>query len=445
MTKVAFTAKRVQTFKCPPDKKQVIYMDKDCPNLGLRVTPAGKPAFVFQGYLQRRCIRITIGSPDTWAIPDAQKAAREYQRLLDRGIDPREQKREQEQLARIEASKGSFDDLLLAYIDERSRAGMAQNSLRDVRNMKRNDCDSHPQLMALRACDVTPAHINMILTPILQREKYRQADKVRSYLHAAFAFGMKHDNIAGTATTSQTFSITHNPVTATSFEAAHKNLARQAVSRALNNAELAQFYKTCDAPDSGISWAMAQLFKMVIATAGQRIDQLCRLPWPDVQGDYIHIIDSKGRGNIARAHFVPHTPRTQAILAELEQVTGQHSHPFSSRVDKPFDVASYSRAVKRWLKTDYAVIDGERIPDFTPRDLRRTMTQLMKREGVPDSASNEIQSHGLTGVVERHYNNDPAASLPSKQRTIKQVERILCRVLGEAPADNVILLQRKDA
>lgn len=445
MAKIPFTKPRVSSFACPSDKKQAFLWDSTTPGLGLRTTPTGKPAYVFQGLYQGKTLRITIGGPDAWAIPEAQEKARELQRLIDQGIDPRQQRREREQMARAEASKGSFDDLLLAYIDERTRAGMAERGIRDVRNMKRKDCDSHPRLMALRACDVTPAHINMILTPILQRGKYRQADKLRSYLHAAFAFGIRHDNIVGTATTGQAFAITYNPVAATSFEAAHKKLARKAVERALNNAELAQFYRTCDAPDSGISWAMAQLFKMVIATAGQRIDQLGRLPWPDVQGDYIRIVDSKGRGNIARAHFVPHTPRTQAILAELQQVTGHHSHPFSFKTDKPFDVASYSRAVERWLKTDHAIIDGERIPYFTPRDLRRTCTQLMKRGGVPDSASNEIQSHGLTGVVGRHYNNDPEASLPSKQKTMDQVERILCRVLGEAPTDNVILLQRKEA
>ncbi|HDY96921.1 MAG TPA: hypothetical protein ENH72_00380 [Pseudomonas sabulinigri] len=351
------------------------------------------------------------------------------------------EKQRQERLAAIEASKGSFDDLLVAYIDERTRAGMSDNSIQDVIRFKRNDCDFHPALMTMRACDVEPSHINMILTPILQREKYRQAAKVRSYLHAAFAFGLKHDNITGRAVTGQTFGIKHNPVAATSFEDAHKKLATKAITRALNNAELAQFYKTCDAANSGISWPLAQLFKMVIASGGQRIDQLCRLPWSNVRGSYLHIIDSKGRGNIPRDHLVPHTERTRTIMVELEQITGDHSHPFSIKVDKPFSVASFSQAVTRWLQTDYAVIGTQKIPAFTPRDLRRTMTQLMKREGVQDSASNEIQSHGLTGVVVRHYNNDPKASLPSKQRTMDQVERILCRVLSEAPTENVISLR----
>ena len=39
-------------------------------------------------------LRITIGSPAAWSIPDAQAKARELQRLIDEGKDPRDLKRE---------------------------------------------------------------------------------------------------------------------------------------------------------------------------------------------------------------------------------------------------------------------------------------------------------------------------------------------------------------
>ncbi len=42
MTKVAFTAGRVNGFKCPPEKKQAFLWDAMAPGLGLRVTPAGR-------------------------------------------------------------------------------------------------------------------------------------------------------------------------------------------------------------------------------------------------------------------------------------------------------------------------------------------------------------------------------------------------------------------
>ena len=94
MAKIAFTAGRVSGFKCPPEKKQAFLWDATAPGLGLRATPAGKPAYVFQSVYKGKDLRITIGSPAAWSIPDAQAKARELQRLIDEGKDPRGLRRE---------------------------------------------------------------------------------------------------------------------------------------------------------------------------------------------------------------------------------------------------------------------------------------------------------------------------------------------------------------
>lgn len=93
MAKIAFTAGRVTGFKCPPDRDQAFLWDVAAPGLGLRATPAGKPAYVFQGEFQQKTIRLTIGSPEAWSIPQAQEKARELQRQIDEGHDPRDLKR----------------------------------------------------------------------------------------------------------------------------------------------------------------------------------------------------------------------------------------------------------------------------------------------------------------------------------------------------------------
>lgn len=93
MAKIAFTAGRVSGFKCPTGKAQAFIWDSTSPGLGLRATPAGKPAYVFQGEFQEKSIRITIGSPGAWSIPQAQEKAREMQRQIDGGHDPRDLKR----------------------------------------------------------------------------------------------------------------------------------------------------------------------------------------------------------------------------------------------------------------------------------------------------------------------------------------------------------------
>ena len=94
MAKIAFTKPGVDGFECPAGKAQAFLWDVAAPGLGLRATPAGKPAYVFQGEFQQKTIRITIGNPNAWSIPLAQKKARELQRQIDEGHDPRDLKRD---------------------------------------------------------------------------------------------------------------------------------------------------------------------------------------------------------------------------------------------------------------------------------------------------------------------------------------------------------------
>ena len=94
MARIAFTAGRVAGFRCPADKAQAFLWDVTAPGLGLRATPAGKPSYIFQGQFQDKSIRITIGGPDAWSIPQAQEKARKLQREIDEGRDPRDLKRD---------------------------------------------------------------------------------------------------------------------------------------------------------------------------------------------------------------------------------------------------------------------------------------------------------------------------------------------------------------
>ena len=73
MAKVKFTAGRIESFECQSDKSSSFLWDAVMPGLGLRVTPNGAKAFIFQGKLKGQVIRITIGAPGVWDISAAQK------------------------------------------------------------------------------------------------------------------------------------------------------------------------------------------------------------------------------------------------------------------------------------------------------------------------------------------------------------------------------------
>ena len=94
MKQESFTAERVAGFKFKPSKtgknNQTVYWDGKAPGLGLRVTPAGAKAFIFETKLNGQTIRMTIGDSRTWGIGKAQKEAARLKTMTDQGIDPRQ-------------------------------------------------------------------------------------------------------------------------------------------------------------------------------------------------------------------------------------------------------------------------------------------------------------------------------------------------------------------
>jgi len=127
MEKVSFTAARVARFACPAGKAQAFLWDTDAPGLGLRVTSNGAPTYIFQTKLNGATVRVTIGHPSTWPLPQARAKARELRQQIDQGHDPREVKRERVQQAAAaralqQAAQVRALDVWDAYCTERKAA-----------------------------------------------------------------------------------------------------------------------------------------------------------------------------------------------------------------------------------------------------------------------------------------------------------------------------------
>lgn len=174
MAKVSFTAARVAGFKCPSDKKQAFLWDAHTQGLGLRATPKGEPSFVFQGPYMGTDVRITIGKPAAWSIDAARSKARELQRLIDEGKDPRGLKRaaiaeHTEREAAAVAQAVTVADVWPTYLEEgkpKRRDAWKPGYLEDIKRMsaaggepkKRGTGTTRPgplfPLMTLRLVDI---------------------------------------------------------------------------------------------------------------------------------------------------------------------------------------------------------------------------------------------------------------------------------------------------
>ncbi len=135
MAKVKFTAGRIDAFVCEPGKVQSFLWDTVAPGLGLRVTGAGARSYIFQGKLDGRTLRITIGDPKSWTIEQAQSEARRLKVQTDDGQDPRQTKRDAvaaRELVRVESVRKNlvFGDVWPLYLDA-SKTGWGERHYRD--------------------------------------------------------------------------------------------------------------------------------------------------------------------------------------------------------------------------------------------------------------------------------------------------------------------------
>lgn len=364
--------------------------------------------------------------------------------LAEQEAEAQRQRIERQRQAEIEAAQGTLGELFLDYIE--SRRGKATPGV--VKELERlyqaNMLKPHSAIVAMKARDIRPDHILSILDPIWSRGAKVQADRMRSFLVAAFNHGLRAENAVGRANAKR-YSLESNPAAVVAVEK-----VSAPVERALSDAELRQFWSTIESTE-GVGPVMALLFKFVIAAGGQRIFNVCQTTWDDydLEAGTVRLVHRKGRkdagaGASERPHLVPLSPRAVEILERVRAINGCHPWPWTTTGKQHIVVSSPRHAVADWLASDHSVIDGKQIPGFSPRDLRRTCAQLMQKHRVSDSLSDLLQAHGQTGVVSKHYRNNPEAALPEKRRAMELFDRALAMVLGDVMerADNVLPLSR---
>lgn len=322
-----------------------------------------------------------------------------------------------------EAARGTLEELLKDYVADLEAKGRV--SAAEVgKTFKRLVYGS--ELATMKARDVGPEQIKAIIGPLSKAGSKVHRNRVRSYLHAAFRFGLRseHDE---TRESGRTFGLIANPVAAVP---PLSGVEREG-TRYLGDADLRRFYNDLHhAPKTHA--VMVALFRFLIALGGQRPEQVLAVGWDgyDLKARTIRIIDRKGRDARPRVHLVPLSDRSLAqleIARAINPPDGEHAaaFPFIARGKKSVSTESLKNVIKRFRECEH----GANIPHFSPRDLRRTAKQVMTRAGIRRDLRNLLQNHGQTGVDAKHYANDPEAHLPEKRQAMLAYEAALSRVL----------------
>lgn len=356
------------------------------------------------------------------------------------------EKLRQQRQAEVLARRGTFGELLDGYVSKMVVEGRV--SAKEIDNMFRLHVkDYHPALVGRAAADIEPEDIQLILAGVLGRKPKGRGighkaagtslngmrttcDKLRRYLQAAFSHAAKaHLAPERLANEGKVFSIRSNPVR----DIPVTQGTGAGDTESLSPDELGELLRHLDT----LPARHAAIAKAAIYLGGQRLTQLCAVPWDAVTDATICLMDGKGRKAQAWEHLLPLTERVSQILAPLlDDRIGPG--PFSLTLGKSANPNTLSTI---FIDAGRSLSAAGKVQAFTWKNIRVTAESLLAHLGVSAEVRAWLLSHGRSGVQAKHY--DRYSYLPEKRAALEQWGRYLDGLAKGDSASNVVLLSRR--
>jgi integrase len=263
------------------------------------------------------------------------------------------------------------------------------------------------------AASIESAQIIPYLAEIYGRDCPVMAQKARTYLSAAFNFGMKAEHDYRRRTTAgATWGIKSNPVAAIPADSE----ASKPGQRFLSPAELRIFWTWLIGYEDQST--LARALRLMICT-GQRVEEMLRITTTVYEKPRAMLYWEKTKNGLP--HSVPLIPQAVAILDGM--VPNSHGLYFPHRDDPTKPSPGELTAV-----VDLFIAEHPEIPRFTPRDLRRTVKTLAGAAGISKEMRDRLQNHTKSDVSSKHY--DRWEMIPEKRAAMDRWAAWLDRVLA---------------
>lgn len=286
--------------------------------------------------------------------------------------------------AKLAAAKFTLKNMLNHYCDHLEALG--RRSHKDARSIfKIHVYDAWPKFAKLPANQVTGEQVADMMRRVLESGKGRTANKLRSYVRAAYQVALAAKSKASIPLHFKDYRVTSNPGADTVPDESQNNPDKNPLSAD----DLRSYWQTIK-PIRGFVGAALRLH---LLTGGQRIEQLVNLNTSDVTANAFTLYDGKGRpGKAPRPHTVPLIPLAAAALLEC----------------KPEGVYALStdNGVTHLAATtlsNWAVEVAVNIPGFATKRIRSGVETLLASARISTEIRGRLQSHGITGVQARHY------------------------------------------
>ena len=375
--------------------------DVTAPGLGLRATPAGKPAYVFQSVYQSKDLRITIGSPAAWSIPDAQAKARELQRLIDEGKDPRDLKRDAlaaqaEKQAAAAVQAVTVGEVWAVYLEARRPRWGERHYDEHLLLVKPGGVASKRAAGGVTAPGILHPLLGLALrdltAPVIEAWAAREAQTRPTA--ARLAWRLLKAFLGWCAEQPE-----YAPVLP-SVNPAKTKKAREALGKAgvKQDALLKEQLPAWFAAVQQIQNPIAAAYLQVLVLTGARPGEVLGLRWEDVNTKW------KGltiRDKVEGERVIPLTPYVSHLLHSLPR-RSDWVFPSTARGK---DTEGQTLSIPRAPHTAACAVAG--IEGLTLHGLRRSFKSLTEWLEIPAGVVAQIMGHKPSATAEKHYTVRP--------------------------------------
>lgn len=400
MARVNFTAPKIATYKCDEGKDQSFLWDLGCPWLGLRATPSGDKAYIFQSRLHGKPLRITIGKPSAWTIPEARAEATKLQRYVDQGTDPRKLAAEEKAKAEAEATeaaarKVTAQEAWNIYIAARKQFWSAAH-YQDHLNLSQQGGETPKigkkltkpgplaSLLHQPLADITA---EAVADWMKKEAKTRETATLNSFRKFK-AF------ISWCIEQPQYRHAVHDNCCTASIVKDVRPESKTKKKDCLQREQLALWFEHV----RQISNPCFSAYLQALLLTGARRSEMALLKWTDVNFEWktLRLYDTEENTG---ERLIPLTPYLATVLRALP-VLKDNEYVFSSPTAKDGHIVSPN-------KPHTQALEKAGLPHVSLHGLRRSFGTLAEWLEIPTGIIAQIRGHKPSATVEKHYMNRP--------------------------------------